>query len=253
MHGVLAALSIVILASCAISGFVFWSMGKAWFWRKAIRRFEKSDLAQPPKPGVIVFTGSSSINYWETLAQDMAPLKLVNRGFGGSQMAHMTYYATKIVLPYFPSAVVVYAGENDLSWPWSKTPETILHDFQEFVDLVQGQLPTTWIYFVSVKPTPLRWKQWDKQRRTNQIIESFCRTKPCVQFVDVSSGMLDSQGRPRRDLFNWDGLHPSARCYALWTSILRPILMKRFAAHESACPRPATQSTTGESRSPNDA
>ena len=70
---------------------------------------------------------------------------------------------------------------------------------------------------------------------TNQIIEEFCLTKRQVQFVDLSSRMLESQGRPRRDLLNWDGLHPSKRCYALWTSIIHPILMKRFAASESAC------------------
>ena len=52
--------------------------------------------------------------------------------------------------------------------------------------------------------------------------------------MDVSTAMLDSNGKPRRDLFKWDGLHASAECYALWTSILRPILMERFAAHESA-------------------
>ena len=66
----------------------------------------------------------------------------------------------------------------------------ILHDFEEFVDLVHGQRPTTWIYFASLKPTPLRWKQWEKHRRTNQMIEDFCRTKPQVQFIDVSSEML---------------------------------------------------------------
>jgi lysophospholipase L1-like esterase len=236
MYGAIAALFIVLLVSSTVSSYVFWAMGKAWFWRRAIRRFEKSDLAQPPKPGVVVFTGSSSINFWETLAHDMEPLNTVNRGFGGSQMAHVTYYAKKIVLPYSPTAIVVYAGENDLSWPWSKTPETILHDFQEFVDLVHRHLPTTWIYFLSVKPTPLRWKQREKQRRTNQIIQEFCRTKPNAQFIDVSSAMLDSQGKPRRDLFNWDGLHPSARCYKLWTSIILPILMERFAAHESVSP-----------------
>jgi hypothetical protein len=89
---------------------------------------------------------------------------------------------------------------------------------------VQGQLPTAWIYFLSVKPAPLRWKHWDKQRRTNQMIEDFCQTKPQLQFVDKSSAMLDSPGQLRRDLFNWDGLHPSIRRDALWTSIVRPIL-----------------------------
>lgn len=230
----LAELSVVLLISCAVASYIFWSMGKAWFWKGAIRRFERNDRVQPPQPGVIVFTGSSSINFWKSLAQDMAPLNVVNRGFGGSQMAHVTHYASRIVLPYSPSAVVVYAGENDLAWPWSKTPETILYDFQEFVELVQGQLPTGWIYFLSVKPTPRRWKLRERQLRTNQLIADFCRTKPQLKFVDVSTAMLDSTGKPRRDLFKWDGLHPSGECYALWTSIIRPILMERFAAHESA-------------------
>jgi lysophospholipase L1-like esterase len=234
MNRVLAAFFIVLLVSSAISGFVFWSMGKPWFWKRAIRRFEKSDLAHPPKPGVIVFTGSSSVNFWKGLSHDMAPLNVLNRGFGGSQMAHVVYYASRIVLPYFPRSVVVYAGENDLAWPWSKSPETVLRDFQEFVDLVQRQLPTAWIYLISIKPTPRRWKLWEKQRRTNQMIEDFCRAKPQVQFVDVASEMLSSTGKPRRDLFKGDGLHPSKECYALWTSILRPILIKRFAATEIA-------------------
>ena len=140
---------------------------------------------------------------------------------------------------------MVYAGENDRAWPWSKTTETILRDFQHFVDLIHGQLPKTWIYFLSVKPTPLRWKQRGKQRQTNEIIENFCRTKPQVQFVDVGSRMLDSRGRPRRDLFNWDGLHPSAQCYAPGTSILRPILMERFAAKEFV-PSASNRSDSGE-------
>ena len=231
MRRALAELLVIFLMSCAVSAYIFWAMGKTWFWKRAIRRFEECDRAQPPKPGVIVFTGSSSINFWETLPQDMAPLNIVNRGFGGSQMAHVTYYAPNIVLPYAPSAVVVYAGENDLSWPSSKKPETVSYDFQEFVDLVHGRLPTTWIYFISIKPTPLRWKRWKDQRRANQMIADFCRTKPQVQFVDVSCMMLDSGGKPRRELFRWDGLHPSVECYALWTSIIRPILMERFGAH----------------------
>jgi hypothetical protein len=61
----------------------------------------------PAADRAIVFTGSSSIRFWETLAHDMAPLNVVNRGFGGSQMAHVTCYATKIVLPFSPSAVMV--------------------------------------------------------------------------------------------------------------------------------------------------
>jgi lysophospholipase L1-like esterase len=232
MHGLLPSFLAVLLVLLAIASYFLWATGKAWFWKRAIHRFGKSDLVAPPTPGVIVFIGSSSINFWKSLAQDMAPLSVVNRGFGGSQMAHVTYYATKIVLPYLPRAVVVYAGENDLSWPWRKTPETILGDFQEFVRLMHSHLPSPWIYFISIKPTPLRWKQREEQRRANQIIEDFCLTKSQVQFVDVSNAMLDSSGKPRHDLCRWDGLHPSARCYDLWRSIIRPILVERFADHQ---------------------
>ena len=47
----------------------------AWEW--AIARFEAEDRRQPPPRGAIVFTGSSSITFWKTLAQDMAPLPVI--------------------------------------------------------------------------------------------------------------------------------------------------------------------------------
>ena len=60
----------------------------------------------------------------------MKPLAVINRGFGGSQIAHVNQYASEIILPYRPRAVVLYAGDNDLSWPWSKTPEQVFSEFQ---------------------------------------------------------------------------------------------------------------------------
>jgi lysophospholipase L1-like esterase len=203
-------------------------MGKPWFWELSIRRFERSDGMSPPEPGVIVFTGSSSINFWSSLAGDMKPLDVINRGFGGSQIAEVNYFAPRIILPYRPSAVVLYCGDNDLSWPWSKSPDTVLDDFKQFVAIIHAQLPETWIYYISIKPTTLRSGNWPTMQKTNQMISAFIRTQDRVQFVDVSSAMLDSQGKPRRDLLKWDGLHPNPKCYALWTSILKPILLARF-------------------------
>ena len=105
MNRVLAAFFIVLLVSSAESGFVFWSMGKPWFWKRAIRRFEKSDLAHPPKPGVIVFTGSSSINFWKGLSHDMAPLNVLNRGFGGSQWHMLSITLRGSFCPVFLAAL----------------------------------------------------------------------------------------------------------------------------------------------------
>ena len=48
--------------------------------------------------------------------------------------------------------------------------------------------------------------------------------------IDVSAAMLDSNGKPRPELFRWDGLHMNARGYAIWTSIIKPVLLSRFEA-----------------------
>jgi lysophospholipase L1-like esterase len=220
----------VVLAALGVASYLYWSMGKAGTWEPAIRKFEESDRKAPPKPGVIVFTGSSSIRFWKTLPDDMKPLDVINRGFGGSQIEHVNEYASRIVIPYRPRAVVLYAGDNDLSWPWSKSPEAVFADFQEFVSIVHGDLPDTWIYYISIKPSKLRWTNWTKIQATNRMIRDFAASQERVQFIDVASAMLDAQGHPRADLLRIDGLHPNAKCYALWTSIIKPVLMERFAA-----------------------
>src|SRR5258706_4194626 len=117
---------------------ILWSMGRPGFWEFQFASYERADRAHPPKPGCIVFTGSSSIRYWRTLSDDMKPLDAINRGFGGSQIAQVNQYAARIVIPYRPRAVVLYAGDNDLSGPWSKSPETVQADFARFVGIIHA-------------------------------------------------------------------------------------------------------------------
>ncbi len=221
------ALILVVLLMVA-AGLAYWRLGKAESWETEIRSYEQSDRVAQPKPGVIVFTGSSSIRLWDTLAHDMKPLAVINRGFGGSQLFQVNRFAHRIILPYYPRAVVLYCGDNDLSWPALKSPETVLADFQQFVEIVHGALPETWIYYLSIKPSTLRWNRWPEMQRANALIAAFARTQERVQFIDISSPMLDSAGKPRRDLLNADGLHPSPKCYQLWLSIIKPVLIQRF-------------------------
>jgi lysophospholipase L1-like esterase len=222
------SLIVLVLASaCAL--FIYWALGKPAMFERQIAAFENADRLNPPRPGVIVFTGSSSIRFWDTLGKDMQPLDVVNRGFGGSQISQVNQYAARIVLPYQPRAVVLYAGDNDLSLPWSKTPEQVLGDFKQFVEIVHAQLPDTWIYFISIKPSVRRWNGWQKIKKTNQLIEDYTRSQPRVQFIDIDSVMLDAQGKPRPELFRKDGLHMNAQGYTIWTSIIKPVLLSRFA------------------------
>jgi len=234
MKKALRIVGVLLLLILGVAGYVFWSMGNASFWESAIQRFEAEDRVHPPKPGAILFVGSSSINFWHSLSRDMAPLDVINRGFGGSQIDHVNHFADRIVLPCRPRAIVLYAGDNDLSWPWSKSPQTVCDDLKRFVSIVHTALPDTWIYYVSIKPSPTRRRQLPIEQQTNRMIADYIRAQDRVQFIDVTPVMLDSHGKVHRELFRWDGLHMNPRGDALWTAIIKPILLQRFPVQSSS-------------------
>jgi lysophospholipase L1-like esterase len=203
-------------------------LAQAQDWEPSIRKFEEQDKLNPPKSGSIVFTGSSSIARWETLAEEMEPLDVINRGFGGSEYSDLSQYAKRIVIAYHPRAVVIYEGDNDLAPESSKTPESVARDARMLVQTIRAALPETWIYVISIKPSKSRLSAWPRMKEANRMIRDFTRTQGHVQYVDVASAMFDPEGNLRTDLFVEDGLHPTPKCYALWTSIIKPLLLQRF-------------------------
>jgi len=213
--------------------FVSTALAQTQDWEPSIRKFEEQDKVNPPKSGGIVFAGSSSFARWETLVDEMKPLDVINRGFGGSQYTDLNQYAKRIVIAYRPRAVVVYEGDNDLAAGSSKTPESVANDARAFVQIIHSALPETWIYIISVKPSQSRWNEWPKMKAANRMIRDFARTQKRVQYIDVASAMFDAQGHLRADLFVEDGLHPTPKCYALWTSIIKPLLLHRFGLEKT--------------------
>jgi lysophospholipase L1-like esterase len=203
-------------------------------WEPAIREFEEQDKVNPPKPGCIVFAGSSSFRYWDTLVSDMKPLDVVNRGFGGSEMSDLNFYSKRVVIAYKPSAVVVYEGDNDLAEGSSKSPQMVAGEFRRFIQIVQTSLPDTWIYIFSIKPSKLRWKQWPQMQAANAMIKNYATSQAHVEYVDVATPMFDAKGDLPADLFKPDGLHPTAKLYAKWTAIIKPILMQRFGPSKNS-------------------
>jgi lysophospholipase L1-like esterase len=203
-------------------------------WEPAIREFEEQDKVNPPKPGCIVFAGSSSFRYWDTLAAEMKPLDVINRGFGGSEMNDLNFYAKRIVIAYQPSAVVVYEGDNDLAQGSWKSPQMVAGEFRQFIRIVHTGLPDTWIYILSIKPSKARWEQWPKMQQANELIHNYAGTQPHVRYIDIATPMFDAQGNLPGDLFKSDGLHPSAKLYAKWTAIIKPILLERSGADKKS-------------------
>ena len=191
-------------------------------WTTAIDKFTNADQTNPPPRDAVVFVGSSSIVKWASLAQDFPALKVINRGFGGSELADSVFYADRIVIPYRPRAVVLYAGDNDLKA--GKTPETGFADFKAFVAKVHAALPRTRIVYIAVKPSPSRWSIKEQGEKTNALIASECGKDRRLRFVDIWEPMLNAKGEPRPELFVKDMLHMNEAGYRIWTPLVAAAL-----------------------------
>ncbi len=191
-------------------------------WTAEIDLLTQADATQPPPPNGIVFVGSSSIRFWETLAQDFPALPVIRRGFGGSELADSSYYLDRIVFPYQPRTVVLYAGENDLNA--GRPPEDIAADFAAFCTKAFTALPQTRIIYLAMKPSPRRWALREKMERGNALIAALCSRDPRLTFVDVYTAMLGADGQPRPELFREDHLHMKPEGYAIWVHLLEPLL-----------------------------
>src|SRR5687768_4862005 len=163
-------------------------------WEAAIAKFETRDKEAPPAKGGIVFIGSSSIVGWD-LAKSFPGLPVINRGFGGSQLSDSVKYAPRIVVPYEPRTVVLYAGDNDLNA--KKTPEQVAEGFDAFVKVVHGRLPKARIIYIGVKPSPKRWHLIEQGRKANGLIRAACEKNPLLTFVDIEPIMLAADGQPK--------------------------------------------------------
>jgi lysophospholipase L1-like esterase len=169
----------------------------------------------------VLFVGSSSIRLWDVAAW-FPGVTTINRGFGGSQLADSLHFAPRIVVPYKPAKIVVYAGDNDLAS--GKTPQQVFEDYRAFVGLVQRELPSTEVIYIGIKPSIARWKLIDQGRETNGLIREFAAQHPRLKLVDVEPAMLGGDGQPRKELFRLDGLHLNDEGYAIWTELVKPHL-----------------------------
>lgn len=194
-------------------------------WALDMARFAELDAATPPPANPIVFTGSSSIRLWSSLDADFPGAPVLNRGFGGSQIRDVIWYADEVAIRYRPRQVVVYAGDNDIDA--ARSPVQVLADFRAFVERIRRDLPEVPIAWISIKPSVARAAQLDAQREANALVRKTAAAMSQVDYIDIFTAMLDESGAPRPELFIDDGLHLNAAGYALWRRIVAPYLVSR--------------------------
>jgi len=193
-------------------------------FRNEITGFKKQDSLQSPPKDPILFVGSSSFRLWKNVQAAFPGYTIVNRGFGGSTLPDVIYYANDVIFPYHPKQIVIYCGENDAAS--DNTTATVIFDrFKALFTLIRKKLPRVPVAYVAMKPSPSRMQYQPKVIEGNRLIKDFLSKQSKTAFVDVYQPML-VDGKPNESLFGSDMLHMNEKGYAIWQKAIQPYLVK---------------------------
>jgi lysophospholipase L1-like esterase len=193
------------------------------FWyEEEVKALEKKnkDIIYAP---YTIFYGSSSVRLWSTLNEDFKNINPINLGFGGSTLAACVWFFNRIVGPYKPEQIVIYAGDNDIGD--GKKPEEVFIFFQQLMANIEKYLGNIPCYFISIKPSISRWDLVENIKYTNNLIENeIIKQNKNWHFINIYTKMIDANGYPQKQYFANDGLHLSAQGYAVWKTTVQKAL-----------------------------
>ncbi|MEO7445947.1 MAG: GDSL-type esterase/lipase family protein [Ferruginibacter sp.] len=191
-----------------------------------IANFKKQDSLRFPVKDQLLFVGSSSFRKWENVQESFPSFPIINRRFGGSALPDVIYYEKEIIFPYHPRQVVIYAGENDIAASDTITAQVVFKRFKTLYTDIRKLMPDVPVLFVSIKPSPSRWAQRDRQKEANEFIKNYIDPLPYTAFVNIWNAMLDAEGNPTAEIFMEDKLHMNDKGYAIWQRMMQPYLVK---------------------------
>lgn len=194
-------------------------------WQREMQEFAEQDRQILHRD--VVFTGSSSIRFWKLEESFGDEFSYINRGFGGSILHDSLAHFPRLILPYSPKVVVLYAGDNDLNMELS--PDQVVEDYQAFCQRLRQELPEVKLIYIAIKPSLARWNLYPKIIETNQRIQTLCEQQDWQSFADIAPATLTADGQPDPDLFVQDGLHINADGYQRWTQVIKPLIEQRLA------------------------
>jgi len=195
-------------------------------WREDIEAFELSALTNPTPPDAALFIGSSSIRRWDSLHEDMAPLPVIKRGFGGSRLFDSIYWADKIVFPHDPAVIVMFSGTNDIKGEEPKAAFQVQELFQQFVQQARRARCSAPIVYIAINPSMARIEHLGIVLEANRLIEEYCDSEADLYFVDTAEKLLNKEGQPDTRWFVEDELHLNTAGYAMWTEQIKPLVKR---------------------------
>ena len=202
------------------------SAQKGFPFEDEIRAYQHQDSLHKPAPGGILFIGSSSIRKWTDAPQRFAGAPVIMRGVGGSELWQwVKYYMPYVAYPYKPAKLFLYAGENDIAG--GRTALQVTADFKKLWAMIRQHLPQTEIYFMSIKQSPVRAKNYTEVLLADNLIRGYLTGRPRSHYMDVNTTLLNKKTSiPDSSLFESDYLHLNHKGYDRWERVLKKEVKK---------------------------
>ncbi|MCY0970209.1 GDSL-type esterase/lipase family protein [Chryseobacterium wangxinyae] len=202
---------------------IFSQEKKPMFWNE-IQEFKALDKKTPPPKNAILLVGSSSFTKWKNVSEYFPGKTIINRGFGGSRLTDLNYYADDLLNPYQPKQIIVYCGENDFADDANLRSDVVVDRFKMFYRKIREKFPHIEVDFISIKYSPSREKLWPQMKEANKKIAKFMKKEKNADYIDITKTMNDANGNVRKDLFVEDMLHITPEGYRLWTEVMNPYM-----------------------------
>lgn len=202
--------------------FFFSQEKKPMFWQD-IENFKKQDRETAPPKNAILLIGSSSFTKWKDVADYFPDKTIINRGFGGSRLTDLNFYANDL-LNYQPKQIIIYCGENDFADDDKLKADVVVERFKTFYQKIRAKFPNIEVDYISIKYSPSRENLWPQMKQANKKIAAFMKKQSNAEFINITKVMQDADGKVRKDLFVEDMLHMTPEGYKLWTSVMKPYM-----------------------------
>jgi lysophospholipase L1-like esterase len=138
---------------------------------------------------------------------------IVNRGIGGDTTAGVLARLDDVV-KLQPRALFLMIGVNDvgLGVPRERTVE----NFRRILERLDAASVRTFVtYVLPVAKNYAKWRNNESITTLNAAIAGLIAGRPNITGLDLGPLVRDGDGFLREDL-SFDGLHPSAKGYAVW-------------------------------------
>jgi lysophospholipase L1-like esterase len=195
-------------------------------WNQLGRYYEDNLRVKslPDDSSRVVFMGDSITDMWK-LEKYFPGKAYVNRGIGGQTTSQMLVRMYSDVINLHPSALVIFAGTNDIARNTGpETLEMIQDNFRAMADLARAHnIKVVLCSLTPVSDYTLRKQTGQRPpseiRMLNDWLKKFAE-QIHAEFVDYFAAIADDKGFLKEG-YSMDGLHPNDKGYELMAPLVQ--------------------------------